>query len=290
MYRVSLHGGHSGEFCEHARGTLRETLEAAVAFGFHTFGVTEHAPRIEERFVYDSERQKGYDVARLEQEFDAYATEVQRLSDEFADRIVVLRGFEAEVVPDTRYVELMQGYRERYAFEYMVGSVHYVQGTTIDGDKDVFATLAAKLGGFESLTIAYYEAVTQMVCALTPEVVGHLDLVRKNTPHGVALDTPGIRAAAGDALAAIRDANAILDVNTAAYRKGLATPYPEPWLLRAAHDLGIPCCFGSDSHGPDEVGAGIEEARSYLLANGVPEITGLTRGDDGAICRRAYAL
>ena len=24
-WKISLHGGHSGEFCEHAEGTLRET-------------------------------------------------------------------------------------------------------------------------------------------------------------------------------------------------------------------------------------------------------------------------
>src|SRR5438045_1413741 len=37
-WRVSLHGGHSGEFCDHAEGTLREILTAAVAAGYHTFG------------------------------------------------------------------------------------------------------------------------------------------------------------------------------------------------------------------------------------------------------------
>ena len=32
-YRVSLHGGHSGEFCDHAEGSLRDTIEAAITFG-----------------------------------------------------------------------------------------------------------------------------------------------------------------------------------------------------------------------------------------------------------------
>jgi hypothetical protein len=33
---VSLHGGHSREYCDHARSTLREILEAAVACGYDT--------------------------------------------------------------------------------------------------------------------------------------------------------------------------------------------------------------------------------------------------------------
>ncbi|HEX6202492.1 MAG TPA: histidinol phosphatase, partial [Thermoanaerobaculia bacterium] len=51
-WRVSLHGGHSGEFCDHATGTLAEVLEAAVAAGYAIFGVSEHAPRSDPRFLY----------------------------------------------------------------------------------------------------------------------------------------------------------------------------------------------------------------------------------------------
>ena len=51
-YRVSLHGGHSGEFCNHAEGALRDTIEAAIAFGYHTFEVSEHARRDEARFLH----------------------------------------------------------------------------------------------------------------------------------------------------------------------------------------------------------------------------------------------
>jgi hypothetical protein len=35
---VSLHGGHSGDFCEHGADSLREMLDAAVSFGYSTFG------------------------------------------------------------------------------------------------------------------------------------------------------------------------------------------------------------------------------------------------------------
>jgi histidinol-phosphatase (PHP family) len=64
-WKVSLHGGHSGEFCEHATSTLREVLEAAVAFGYHTFGVSEHVPRSQDRFLYRTEREKDYTPDRL---------------------------------------------------------------------------------------------------------------------------------------------------------------------------------------------------------------------------------
>lgn len=101
-WRASLHGGHSGEFCDHAEGTLASLLEAAVARGYDTFGVTEHAPRVEERFLYPEERAMGWTVEHLLELFDAYGSEVHRQADLFADRLTVLRAYECEVVPTAR--------------------------------------------------------------------------------------------------------------------------------------------------------------------------------------------
>ena len=288
-WKVSLHGGHSGKFCEHAEGELRAVLEAAVAAGYHTFGVSEHAPRRQERFLYPTEREKGYTVERLAEEFDAYAQAVAKLAEEFADRLVVLRGFEVEVVPASSYRDEMLEHRRRYGFEYMVGSVHYVDEIAIDGEPSEFERVLSEAGSLEALAIRYYQSVAEMVEALQPEVVGHLDLIRKNAPRAAVLNTPAIRDAAEQALDAIAKHNGILDLNTAGYRKGLGSPYPAPWLVRRAHERRIGFCFGDDSHGPDQVGAGLDEARQYLLDNGVGQVSILTR-EDGKLVRRQAAL
>lgn len=280
-WKVSLHGGHSGEFCKHARGTLREILEAAVAYGFHTFGVAEHAPRAESRFLYPEEIELGYDVARIDADFDAYAREAEALAREFEGRLRVLRGFELEVVPQDGYAELMLALRRRYAFDYVVGSVHHVDDISIDGPKAEFEGLVRRFGSLERLAVRYYQLVAEMVLAVRPEVVGHLDLIRKNAPLDESLDTPPIRRAAETALEAVAECNAILDLNTAGYRKGLGTPYPAPWLVRAASEMGLAFCFGDDSHSPSEVGAGIDEARRYLLDNGVNTVAYWVRQDAG---------
>ena len=49
--------------------------------------------------------------------------------------------------------------------------------------------------------------------------------------------------------------------------------------MRRAHEAGVAFCFGDDSHGPDQAGAGVVEAREYLLENGVGAIRRLTRRD-----------
>ncbi|MDX9975940.1 MAG: histidinol-phosphatase [FCB group bacterium] len=280
-WKVSLHGGHSGEFCKHAQGTLRDILDAAVAYGYHTFGVTEHAPRAEMRFLYPEEIALGYDPARLHAEFDAYARETETVVREYEGRLEVLRGFEIEVVPHDRYVEPMLELRRRHAFDYVVGSVHHVDDIPIDGPKEDFDSALRRFGSLESLTLRYFEQVTEMIRAIRPEVVGHLDLIRKNAPRDFPLDTPPIRRAAEAALVAAKDCGAVLDLNTAGYRKGLGSPYPAPWIVRLAAEMGLDFCFGDDSHCAADVGAGVDEARRYLLDNGVTSIAYWTRGPDG---------
>lgn len=302
-WKVSLHGGHSGEFCDHAEGTLREILDAAVAFGYHTFGVSEHVPRVEDRFLYSEEVTRGWTVAKITDDFERYRHALTALAHEYEDRIEILRGFECEVVPKDRYIDLMGAHREyrltdgTRAFDYCVGSVHYVEEKVVDGSPAKFSATVQHFGGVEALAVRYYETVGEMVAALRPEVVGHFDLIKKNvTLAGLDVSellTDRVVVAAMDALDVVRETGAILDLNTAGWRKGLGDPYPAPWLVKAAHAKGIGFCFGDDSHRTSEVGAGVEDAAEYLKRNGVNTVAVLTREgsiDTGAIVRRVVPL
>lgn len=288
-WRVSLHGGHSGEFCGHARGRLEEVLEAAVAAGFAVFGISEHAPRSAARFLYPEEVEQGWDVARLAADFTAYAEASRRLVERFAGRLTVLRGFEAEVVPAASWAAETAEHRRRHGFEYVVGSVHHVDELPIDGRPEQLAQAIAGRGSLEAVAVAYYEALAAMVESLAPEVVGHFDLVRKLAAPFGSVDTPAAWRAAERALEAVAAAGSILDVNTAGLRTGLGHPYPAPWIVGRAREMGIGFCFGDDSHGPEHVGAGVDAARGYLLGLGVGEVEVLDR-EGGEVVRRRVSL
>lgn len=271
-WRISLHGGHTGEFCDHAEGALEECVQAAIAKGFTVYGITEHGPRGEDRFLYAEERELGWDMAYVEAQFGRYAARVGKLRETYADRIALLKGFEAEVVPAASYVVRTRALRERYSFDYIVGSVHWVDEIIIDYTRAEFDRAVAHCGGLENLAVRYYETVAEMVERLRPEIVGHLDLVRKYAPDEPGVSTPRVRAAAFAALDVIAGCGALLDVNTSGYRKGLGRPYPAPWLVHAAAQRGIRFTLGDDSHRPAEVGFGFAEARQYLLDHNVTEI------------------
>lgn len=44
------HHSHSGQFCGHAKNTLEEVIQTAIAKGMKTFCLTEHMPREVEDF------------------------------------------------------------------------------------------------------------------------------------------------------------------------------------------------------------------------------------------------
>lgn len=265
-------------------------VEAAIAYGYRIFGVSEHAPRFEQRYLYPNEIALGWNLEKLAYDFDTYAKTIGAIANDVSDRITILRAFEAEVVPSDRYVELMHDVRRQYAFDYIVGSVHWVDDICIDSEPDDFAAAAKAAGGVEPLVVRYYTVMAEMVHALEPEVVGHMDVIGKFAPADVPLDTPPIRRAAERALAAMREHDCILDVNCSRIRLGLNVIYPAPWLLElATGEYGLGVCFGDDSHKPSHVGGGILEAREYLLRHGVGELAILNRRA-GSIVRETAPL
>jgi len=286
---VSLHGGHSSQFCEHAEDTLEALIQKAIKSGMGVYGMTEHAPRVEEAYLYAEEREKGYSVERLVAEFTGFAEESRRLQEHYGDQITLLRGFEIETVPPDTYAAVMAQLRHEHAFQYIVGSVHFMGTRTIDYTRERFLAAAAEMGGVEALAVAYYSAVEEMVQTMHPEVTGHIDLVSKYAPSQEAVSTPRVRESVHRALDAVAACGSILDINTAGYRKGLKRPYPAPWIVRAARERDIPVCFGDDAHRVSEVGQGIVEARQYLLEHGYEAITVLEASDQGLV-HRAISL
>lgn len=272
-WMVSLHGGHSWPLCDHAEDSLEALLRAAVEAGYDTFGVTEHAPRLGEHYLYPEERKMGWDVGTLEEKFVEYFQTLDSLIPKFSSDLRILRGFEAEVVPPGEYVDVMNGYREKHGVDYIVGSVHHVHRELIDGPMELFDAALEAAGGPEKLAIDYYEALAEMIAELQPEVVGHFDLIKKNGRKFGDVETPSVQSAARVAMEEVRIRGCVLDLNLAGYRKGFGHPYPSPWAMRMATELEIPFCFGDDSHRTSEVGSNFDEGAAYLRSFGVDRIT-----------------
>jgi histidinol-phosphatase (PHP family) len=280
----SYHGGHSGQFCRHAKGDLERVVERAAEAGFTHYGLSEHVPRYRTQDLLPGEEDLTPDD--LVRTFQPYAAYARTLRERFADRLDLLVGFETERLPPGGWVARMRDLRSQFSPDYIVGSVHDVDGQVIDFSADATRAVAESVGGVEVLQTRYFDAVADLVTQLRPEVVGHIDLIRKfdgPTPSFSATVYRHIDAA----LEAVRAVKGVLDVNCATHRRGLGPVYPLPEILQRAQRMGIGVTLGDDSHGAHDVGVGLDASLRAIAAAGYREVSYLAKPDGEAVWRAA---
>jgi len=52
---ISLHGGHSGQYCNHAENLLEDIIQKYIKLGFKKVGITEHIPPVSDFFLFPDE-------------------------------------------------------------------------------------------------------------------------------------------------------------------------------------------------------------------------------------------
>lgn len=265
VQRVSVHGGHSAEFCSHARDRLEEIVDRYAELGFAWVGITEHMPAPSDALVPPEERTAGLDAKAMRERFEAYVAECRRLQRAYAGRLRVLVAFETEVCTGSRAV--VEELVARFEPDYVVGSVHHVDDVCIDASPELYAEAARRAGGVDALYERYFDLQLELVRWLRPAVVGHFDLIRLLDPEWQErLRRPAIASRARRNLEAIAAYGGILDLNVRALAKGQPEPYVAAPLLARARELGIAVVPGDDSHGVADVGRNVDTGIRLLEA------------------------
>jgi histidinol-phosphatase (PHP family) len=264
---VSVHGGHSGQFCCHARDSLEAVVRAYIDQGFAWVGLSEHMPPPADKFLYPEERRAGLDFEKMQARFGAYMAEARRLQRRFGDRIGILVGFEAEAC--TGSAPLAARLLEHYQPDYVVGGVHHVDDIPFDYNEQEYQRAVQAAGGPEGLYCRYFDLQYEQLQWLRPSVVAHFDLIRLYDPEYTQhLTLPAVQERVGRNLGLIRDLRLILDFNVAALRKGASEPYLSGPILARAIQMGIPVVPGDDSHGVAMAGAYVKEGIAILRQMG----------------------
>lgn len=280
----SYHGGHSGEFCRHAKGQLSAVVEAAVAAGFTTYGLSEHCPRFQREHLYPDE--VGVELQELQEVFARYVRTALELRERHQQEIELLIGFETESLPTASWATTMRELRASAPFDYIVGSVHSLGDTWIDLTPEVAERAAQESGGWEAARCRYFDLLASLVDTLRPEIVGHVDLIRRFEAPGFTFSAQALRHAERVFEAALAAGSAI-EVNAAPARRGFGPVYPGPQLLRRARELGVPVTLGDDSHGPEGVGVGLDACLQAIAAAGYTAVHYLTRKEGQVVLQGA---
>ena len=284
MVWFSYHGGHSGEFCGHAKGQLAAVVAAAVSAGFTTYGLSEHAPRYRrEHFFPEEQSLTPDDLVAL---FGRYVQTALELRARHEGELELLIGFETEALPVDAWVTTMRELRRSAPFDYIVGSVHSIGDTWIDFNAETSERAAQACGGWEALRCEYFDRLADLVGALSPEVVGHVDLIRRFEAPDFRFSPNALRHAER-VLEVARSEGAALEVNAAPARRGFGPVYPGPQVLARACEMDVPVTLGDDSHGPDGVGVGLDACLAAIAAAGYREVHYLTRRDGAVVLASA---
>jgi histidinol-phosphatase (PHP family) len=260
---VSVHGGHSGEFCSHARDRLEDILAAYRDQGFLWVGITEHMPAARPELVPDDERAAGLSAADTQARFGAYFRTARELQQRLSGKLDVLVGFEAEIYSDSS--EFLAGLIREHRPDYVVGSVHHVHDLIIDASPEVYREAAARSGGLDGLYCDYFDLQHTLLEAIAPAVVGHFDLIRMFDPdYRERLVRPEIWMRIERNLRLVREQRSLLDFNVRALSKGASEPYVSAPILARAKELGVPLAPGDDSHGVADVGRHLDRAIALL--------------------------
>jgi histidinol-phosphatase (PHP family) len=270
-YPVSVHGGHSGQFCGHAKNSLEEIVLAYIDQGYPWVGITEHMPPVSDEFVYPEEKNAGLDADAIKQRFADYIHTCRHLQLKYAQDIRILVGFETETCSGS--LDFASMLVNTFAPDYLVGSVHHVKDIPFDCGQPFYDAAAARCGGLDGLYCAYFDQQYTMIKALKPSVVGHLDIIRiHDRDYRSRLLNPVVWEKIVRNLKLIKQLGLILDFNLRPLSRGESEPYLSAPILKKARDMGIDIVPGDDSHGVDNIGTHMQQAIDILQMAGLSTV------------------
>ena len=165
--------------------------------------------------------------------------EARRLQREYQPKIKLLVGMEADWIrPQSK--EFFEDLLEKYQFDLFVGSVHHVHTIPIDYNQDMYVKAREKSGGTdEGLFEDYFDLQLDMLRIMRPPIVGHFDLIRLLSDNkDVTLSRfGGVWRKILRNLDFISHYGGVVELNSAALRKGMVEPYPQMEICKVCHNL-----------------------------------------------------
>ena len=144
---------------------------------------------------------------------------------------------------------------EKMPFDYLIGSVHFVDGYVIDFKKEELPK------NFSSEIIRkYWILVRKMAETKKFDIVGHLDLTKKFDIY----PSENISTEIENALNAIKDNNLAVELNTSGWYCPCREQYPSKDLLEKCKHKNIPIIITSDAHEPKDLIRDFEKAKKLL--------------------------
>ncbi|GHV55403.1 histidinol-phosphatase [Spirochaetia bacterium] len=211
---------------------------------------------------------------------DAYLEAVRVARARWEGKLPVYLGLEVDYIPgligpaDADYLSL--------GLDYLIGSVHYIlppngaEPFTVDGSReDLDRGIRSGFGGDgEALAASYWDTVEGMIRAGGFDVLGHVDLIRKNNSGHPFFNPAGTATLkrVGEIAQTAATGGITVEVNTGGLnRKKTDDTFPSVPFLRLFRESHVPAIITADAHQAEDLDGHYDEALAALLAAGYTE-------------------
>ena len=241
-------------FSSDSDATPKKMVEEAIRLGLRTICITDHQ---------DSDYPNRGNGEEFQLDFPGYVSAMQKLREEYKDKIEILLGVELGLQPHLG--ERYKTMASQYPFDYIIGSVHVIDG--LDPYYGVYFQDKTDAEGYRRA----FEVTMENLKAIRDfDSLGHMDYVvrygRGKESTYRCLDCMDI---IDEILRFLIQNGKGLEVNTAGWKYGLSFAHPYPDILKRYKELGGEILtVGSDGHKPEHIAYDFERVSPLLKACG----------------------
>jgi histidinol-phosphatase (PHP family) len=254
-YHMHLRDEH--EEIAHDVSAIEPFVEAARRAGVDEIGFSEHAYYFREtRPLWHV----PYHTERCVNDLEPYVEAVLEVK---ALGLPVKLGLEVDYEPGRE--EETHELLAPYPWDYLLGSVHFVDGFGVDGNPRLIDAV-----GVDAAWRRYFDELGAAAGSRLFDSLSHPDLVKI---FGARPDRGLEEELHEQVVEAIAATGVAVEVSTAGLRRPVGELYPDTHLLELCRARGVPVTLASDAHVPRLVGWDFGGALELLRAAGYETIT-----------------
>jgi histidinol-phosphatase (PHP family) len=235
--------------------TLAAMIAGARKAGLDELGISDH-------FALGPDSRQ-YSWAMKPEMLDEYACQICRANAD-AEGLAVRLSLEVDYFPETIDRVLQQ--LAPYSFDYLIGSVHFVDDFPIDLDAGFWKDLSQN--SRNEVWRGYWQRLRDAAKTRQFDIIGHFDLPKK-FGYFPSVDLAPEALAALDAVAA---ADMAIEINTSGWDKPVQEAYPALFYLQEARRRNIPLVINADAHRAQELIRYFDRAHALAAEAGYSEL------------------
>ncbi|MGC8765964.1 MAG: histidinol-phosphatase [Brevinematia bacterium] len=261
MYNFHTHSN----FCD-GTGAPEEYVLSALGKGFKSLGFSGHAPT-----------PIALDWTLTFENLNAYFDAINLLKEKYREKIEIYLGLEFDYYEEKRFQKFYFQTKDRLDFN--ISSVHFIYDKRenkfyiIDGKIESYIDALKNIfnENVVNFVSSYYSLVRKMIVDYSPDIVAHIDLIKKNNRNSTFFSERAnwYKKEILLTLDVLSKSSSLLEINTGGIARGSINDfYPSEWLFKECYKRNIPLIINSDSHTPQKIDAYFEEARKALKKAG----------------------